>query len=478
MRSAIIDIGYNAVRAVVYDCDELGAPEIFNYKFKNYIINLLDLDNLEIKHQTYLSLQYLIHIFTSLKVNNIKCVATAILRAHPKAEEFKEIIKKKFNIDIEIISGEREAYLTAAGLISGISDALGIVADLGGGSLELAQIEDKKVGKLRSLPLGTKVITSNNLDTHVITKMIQEEFGEKHYPNLYLIGGALRLIGRLYMDSINYPLKNLHNFEINRAEFEFYLEKLFHIDRLKLSYYEQKAINYNAILIVKSIIKVFSPEKIIISNYGLKEGVRFDSLPPSEQKKDIIYERVKKLVKFDKNICKIDKYVEAIKYLLINPDPTTLITIELAIMLAQYNKNIDKTLRANFVSEFILSSDIPFSHRQRLMLGIAVALAFTYTVRTDIFINKIAKKMISKCDYYNSHIIGYFIKISREIDGPEFYEPSFSIKLKDNKFLQINTSDILPKQVFEKVYERLKSIGLARRNINYTATAIGSVNKI
>lgn len=466
MRSAIIDIGSNAVRAVVYECDELGAPEIFNYKFKSYIINLLDLDNLEIKHQTYLSLQYLIHVFTRLSVSNIQCVATAILRGHPKAKEFKEIIKKKFNIDIEIISGEREAYLTAAGLISGISDAFGVVADLGGGSLELAQIENKKVGKLKSLPLGTKVITSNHFDSsNLITKMIKEEFGELHYPNLYLIGGALRLMGRLYMESINYPLKNLHNFEINRAEFEFYLEKLSHIDKLKLSYYEQKAINYNAVLVVKSMIKVFSPEKIIISNYGLKEGVRFDSLPYHEQKKDIIYERVKKLVKFDRDICKIDKYVEVIKYLLINPDATTLITIELAIMLAQYNKNIDKTLRANFVSEFILSSDIPFSHRQRLMLGIA--LAFTYTVRTDIYINKIAKKMISKCDYYNSHIIGYFIKISREIDGPEFYEPSFFIKLKDDKFLQITTSNTLPKQVFEKVYERLKNIGFARRNINY-----------
>ncbi|MEG8230867.1 Ppx/GppA phosphatase family protein, partial [Candidatus Rickettsia tasmanensis] len=372
MRLAIIDIGSNALRAVVYESDELGAPEIFNYKFRNYLTNLLNLDNLDVKHQTYLSLQYLIHIFTKLSVTNIRCVATAILRGHPKADEFKAIIKKRFNIDIEIISGELEAYLTAAGLISGISDAFGIVADLGGGSLELAQIGNKKVGKLKSLPLGTKIIVSSNFgDVGLITKMLEEEFGAAHYPNLYLIGGALRLMSRIYMESINYPLKNLHNFEINRVEFELYLEKLSQIDKLKLSYYEQKAINYNAVLVIKAMIKVFSPEKIIISNYGLKEGVRFDSLPSHETEKDIIYERVKRLVKFDRNICKIEKYIEAVQYLLINSDATTIIIIELAIMLAQYNKNIDKTLRANFVSEFILSSDIPFSHRQRLMLGIA-----------------------------------------------------------------------------------------------------------
>ncbi|WP_347938614.1 Ppx/GppA family phosphatase [Rickettsia oklahomensis] len=466
MRSAIIDIGSNALRAVVYESDELGAPEIFNYKFRNYLTNLLNLDSLDVKHQTYLSLQYLIHIFTKLSVTNIRCVATAILRGHPKADEFKTVIKKRFNIDIEIISGEREAYLTAAGLISGISDAFGIVADLGGGSLELAQIGNKKVGKLKSLPLGTKIIASSKFsDVGLITQMLEEEFGTAHYPNLYLIGGALRLMSRIYMKSINYPLKNLHNFEINRVEFELYLEKLSQIDKLKLNYYEQKAINYNAVLVIKAMIKVFSPEKIIISNYGLKEGVRFDSLPPHETEKDIIYERVKRLVKFDKNVCKIEKYIEAVQYLLINSDATTLIIIELAIMLAQYNKNIDKTLRANFVSEFILSSDIPFSHRQRLMLGIA--LTVTYTTKTDMQINKIAKKMISKSDYYNSHIIGYYIKIAREIDGPEFQEPSFSIKLKDNKFLQINALNILPKQVFEKVCERLKDISTARKNISH-----------
>ncbi|AGJ02075.1 Ppx/GppA phosphatase family protein [Rickettsia prowazekii] len=466
MRSAIIDIGSNALRAVVYESDELGAPEIFNYKFRNYLTNLLNLDNLDVKHQTYLSIQYLIHVFTKLSVTNIRCVATAILRGHPKADEFKTIIKKRFNIDIEIISGEREAYLTAAGLISGISDAFGIVADLGGGSLELAHIYNKNVGKLKSLPLGTKIIANSNFsDVGLITKMLEEEFGVAHYPNLYLIGGALRLMSRIYMESINYPLKNLHNFEINRVEFELYLEKLSQIDKLKLSYYEQKAINYNAVLVIKAMIKVFSPEKIIISNYGLKEGVRFDSLPYHETEKDIIYERVKRLVNFDRNICKIEKYIEALQYLLINSDATTLIIIELAIMLAQYNKNIDKTLRANFVSEFILSSDIPFSHRQRLMLGIA--LTVTYTAKTDMQINKIAKKMISKSDYYNSHIIGYYIKIAREIDGPEFQEPSFSIKLKDDKFLQINASSILPKQVFDKVCERLKDISSARKNISY-----------
>lgn len=463
MRSAIIDIGYNAIRAVVYECDELGAPEIFNDKFKSDIANLLKSDELEVKHQAYLSLQYLMHIFKTLAVTNIKCVATAVLRGHPKAEQFKDIVKQRFNLDIDIISGDREAYLTAAGLISGINNAFGVVADLGGGSLELAQIADKKVGNLKSLPLGTKLLSENRFDdTVIISQMIKKEFGEQHFPNLYLIGGALRLIGRYYMESVHYPLKNLHNLGISRVEFELYLEKLVRINKARVQY-DPRKIDYNAILIAKAMFEVFSPEKIIISNYGLKEGVRFISLPIEEQRKDIIYERIRALVKFDPNLCKIDKYLQVIEPLLIDPDYITVSIIELAILLAQFNKNIDKTLRANFIVEFILASDIPFCHRQRIMLSLA--LAFTYTVKSDMYINRLAKRMISRSDYCNSHIIGNFIKIAREIDGPEFHEPSFSLEIKDNKYIEVVTPDILPRPVFEKVCERLKNIGIARKSV-------------
>jgi len=470
MRSAIIDIGSNAIRAVVYEQDTLGAPEIFNDKFKSDILSLLQLEDLEVKHQTYLSLQYLIHIFKQLSVTQVKCVATAVLRGHPKVEEFRKIIKEKFDITIDVISGDREAYLTAAGLISGINDADGLAADLGGGSLELVEICNKKVGSLKSLPLGTKVMTEKNLcDLEIIISTIKEEFGELNYKNLYLIGGAFRFIGRFYMDFVHYPLKNLHNLEIEKVDFQIYLEKLDRIHKIKPQY-EQRKIDYKAILVAKALIEVFAPEKIVISNYGLKEGVRFVALSESEQKKNIVYERVKSLVKLDESICKLEEYSNVIANLLVQPDATTLATLDLAIMLAQFNKNIDKTLRANFVVEFILSSDIPFSHRQRVMLSLA--LSFTYSSRSDMYINKLAKKMLSKYDYCNSQIIGNFITIARKVDGPEFHTPSFGLEL-NNKFIEIITNAILPKPVFDKVCEGLKDIALSRKiaYLNYKETS-------
>jgi exopolyphosphatase/guanosine-5'-triphosphate,3'-diphosphate pyrophosphatase len=103
MRLGIIDIGYNAIRAVVHESNTIGSPEIFNNKFKNDILTLLMQEELDIKHQAYLSINYILHIFSSLQVTEIKCVATAVLRDHPRSKVFIEFIKEKFNLTIEVI---------------------------------------------------------------------------------------------------------------------------------------------------------------------------------------------------------------------------------------------------------------------------------------------------------------------------------------------------------------------------------------
>jgi exopolyphosphatase / guanosine-5'-triphosphate,3'-diphosphate pyrophosphatase len=460
MRIAYIDIGYNALRAVVYERACIGSPEIFSEKFKSNIQALLTEEDLDIKNQTYLAFSHLLHIFKQLCVTEVKCVATAVLRDHPRAPEFQKIIKQKFNIDIEILSGEREARLTAMGLISGINNAYGIAADLGGGSLELASIKDRKTLHIKSLELGTKIMETNNInDAAIIVDAINKEFGAGHYPTLYFIGGALRFIGRFYMEFINYPLKNLHNFEVPAVDFFIYLEKLDHLYKIKQAS-QYKRIDYHAILAAKAMIEVFTPEKIIISNYGLKEGVRFATLPESEQQKDVIYERIKELLVINDDILDLDKYNNEVYKLLIKPDNSMRQIINYALMLSQFNKNIDKTLRMNFVVEFVLASDIPFNHRERIM--IALALAAPYNPKFDSQIARLAKKMLNKADYHNAQIIGNFIKIARLIDGPEFAAPSFKLQLQD-PYIQIATAEILHHQIFEKIFERIKDIARLRK---------------
>ena len=69
MRLGIIDIGYNAIRAVVHESNTIGSPEIFNNKFKNDILTLLMQEELDIKHQAYLSINYIHLSKSNLEVN-------------------------------------------------------------------------------------------------------------------------------------------------------------------------------------------------------------------------------------------------------------------------------------------------------------------------------------------------------------------------------------------------------------------------
>ena len=459
MRLGIIDIGYNAIRAVVHESNTIGAPEIFNNKFKNDILTLLTQEELDIKHQAYLSINYILHIFTRLQVTEIKCVATAVLRDHPRSKAFIEFIKEKFNLTIEVISGEREAYLTAVGLISGISDVNGVAADLGGGSLELIEINNRLIGKLSSLALGTKIITTRKLQNlEDITRIIRDEYGNYQYENLYLIGGALRFICRFFIEFNKYSLKNLHNLSISRADFSLYLKSIKEFQRTKFKL-NSRTLNPNAIIVAQAMLEVFQPKNIIVSIFGLKEGVRYEILPEIEKNQDIVLQKVVYCCQYELGSTNFDKYYEIIEPLVEETKDLSQL-LKLAIILQSLNKYFDQTLSPKAISEFILNSEIPFTHRQRLM--IALILSYSSNFKPDVELIKISKKLLCKQDFKNSQILGYFIRIAKDIDGFNFTEPSFTITIK-NSYLEIITKDILPRPIFESICNKLKSIAYIRK---------------
>lgn len=455
-----MDIGYNAIRAVVYENDNIGAPEIFNSKFKNDILNLLAQEDFDIKHQTYLSIQYLLHIFKQLNVTNIKCVATAVLREHPKAKDFIHFIKDKYNFDIEVITGAEEARLTALGLVAGIRHSNGIAADLGGGSLELVEVSNTQIGKLQSLGLGTKVISRKNLENQeAITEIIKNEYGDYNYENLYLIGGALRFIGKVYIDFMNYPMKNLHNLEIPTEDFVYYLNKVKFPSENSKNKIGKRKINSNAILVAEAMIKVFKPKNIIVSTYGLKEGVRLESISNYSKDQDTVFEKVKYTCNYNDEKTDFDSYVSIISPLVSSKEEITEI-VQLSIMLLKLKHKFDKTLYPTAISEFVLGSEIPFTHKNRVKLALILAYSSNFKPSQELI--KISKKIINKYEHNNCQIIGNFLSITEEIDGPIFGKPSFFIKVQ-NHFLEIISKEILPRPIFEKVCNRLKSIAYSRK---------------
>src|ERR1700751_149634 len=142
--AAVIDIGSNSVRLVVYEGLTRSPTELFNEKA------LCGLGR-EVQSTGLLAADAVEHALATLKRYRALCermgvretlaIATAACRDAKNGRAFIRSPQRTMKTEIAILSGAREAELTALGVISGVHRGDGVVGDLGGGSLELVDVQ-------------------------------------------------------------------------------------------------------------------------------------------------------------------------------------------------------------------------------------------------------------------------------------------------------------------------------------------------
>src|SRR5699024_260574 len=152
-------------------------------------------------------------------IASLACVATAAMREAEDGEAFRQEIRHETGLDLRIIDGQEEARLTAQGVLVGWPTAKGLVCDIGGSSLELAVVEDGRIGARASLPLGPfslQQIPEAGRVAHIarLIAEVQQEIGARHEV-IYLVGGSWRAIGRLDMRRRDYPMWVLHEYRMD-----------------------------------------------------------------------------------------------------------------------------------------------------------------------------------------------------------------------------------------------------------------------
>jgi exopolyphosphatase/guanosine-5'-triphosphate,3'-diphosphate pyrophosphatase len=214
-----------------------------------------------------------------------------------------------------------------------------------------------------------------------------------------------------------------------------------------------------SVIVLKCLIQIFQPNKVLISNYGLKEGVRYTSLPPEERYKDVIFERCKAFIGYANGSIDLDGYAYVIQQVLhVKEEDFFEINdiIKITLMFLHFRRGVDRNFYGHFLSHAILMSDIPFTHKQRAMIALITAAAFG---KPNNYIQQLASSVLKSAEYKIAGIIAKLVNIALILDGPYLSSKcSFAIDDENGK-LSIQTSETLPFNLYHNISKQLKSIG-------------------
>ncbi len=284
-RFALIDLGSNSVRLVVFDRSRPFAAPLLNEKSLVELGRNLDptghlaLERLDAALKVF---GYFKTVLEGLAITEVHILATAAVRDAANAQALLDPVRALMAADIRVLKGEEEAELAAKGVMVTCPGAQGLVADLGGGSLELARLGPEGIAPTVSLPLG--VLRLQALGVEQAKSALREAFQgltwlQDLHPRgrLYLVGGAWRALATAHMAHRDYALKVVHRYALPSTKLRRYAKKLADPQLRYLQGLGQVPSARRqhvpwAGLVAACLIKATACERVVFSQGGLREG--------------------------------------------------------------------------------------------------------------------------------------------------------------------------------------------------------------
>ncbi|WP_404712692.1 Ppx/GppA family phosphatase [Sphingomonas sp. MMS24-J13] len=290
---AIIDIGSNSIRLVIYEGEGRMPSILFNEKIMAGLgkglarSGLLDTAAVE---RAVIALGRFRRLAEDMGVSSLRTVATAAVRDARNGPEFIARLNA-IGLPVELLPGREEAALAGHGVLAAIPDADGIVGDLGGGSLELVRVGNGQVGEGVSIPFGVlriaalKLKSARELDRALASALVKVGWSDTAAGKpFYMVGGSWRALARLHMTLSAFPLPIIHHYEMTPAEAQRMVRALGQLDAKRIrSLAEISSSRIGALgdaaLLLSALARRLAPSSLIVSAYGLREGLLHRSLP-------------------------------------------------------------------------------------------------------------------------------------------------------------------------------------------------------
>jgi len=288
---SVIDIGSNTVRLVIYDNNTENPAQIFTQREfcelgRNQKANN-DLDPVARKYALD-TVEKFIKISQEKSVQSIEAFATSAVRCAKDGQSFVEQINQSTGVLPVILSGEEEAELAACGVLAGFNDAKGVIADFGGGSLELARISNKKATSLWSLPFGTLSYgpqwkENPKAVNHELVSALSSCDGlaiGSDSTALYLVGGSFRALASAYLEKMDCSPDDVHGLRLSSEDAQLFFKsvssKAKGFKKLTKNVVPRRLEHLPfAANVANVLIQQMAAKQVVFCAYGIREGLLY-----------------------------------------------------------------------------------------------------------------------------------------------------------------------------------------------------------
>lgn len=296
-RRGIIDIGSNSIRLVVYDGPPRSPFILFNEKVMAGLgaeLSGTGAIGAEAMERGLVALRRFSLLARQMEVAQLRCVATAAVRDAVNGSAFIAAARAQGCPEIELLSGRQEGEGAAYGVISSIIGADGIVGDLGGGSLELARVKDGAVHQVVSLPLGVlrlgqiRARGKNALRRQLAKSLVAGGWAIERDLPFYMVGGSWRALAKLDMQLRDVMLPVIHQHEMTPDRAAYLLRVTAHMPKASLKRVSgSRALTLaDGAALLAGLVREFDSSRLIVSAYGLREGLLYQDLAEDDRAAD------------------------------------------------------------------------------------------------------------------------------------------------------------------------------------------------
>jgi exopolyphosphatase/guanosine-5'-triphosphate,3'-diphosphate pyrophosphatase len=477
---AVIDIGSNSVRLVVFDGPERAPLPRFNEKVMCGLgrdLNITGRLSDSGMKETLRTMQRFGVLLRQLGVERPKAVATAALREAENGREFVAELERVCDLSIDVLSGEDEARYSALGVLSGLPEADGVVGDLGGGSLELVSVAKGEPGQSATLPLGALRIMAQDAKRREM-----EEFIERHLDTVdwleaakgrefYVVGGAWRSIARVHMAQEQYPLHIIDSYTLRPDDIEAVTAVLSRqsaasVARLANIAGKRVGTIRAAALLLDRLILRLAPKQVVFSAQGLREGLIYSELSGAARKRDPLMDACRDMAfREDRSGQPADAMLRWLTCLLPEKGADRRL-FHAATILRNVAWRVHPDYRAEQSFRRVLRAQfIGISHRDRAMM--ALALYIRYGGRLKGQASAPARGLLSEKDTSTAQIFGLGLRLAQYLSAGEMEILQKANLQRTAKTLTLNVhqadSDLIGESVEKRLAQLAKAMQLKPR---------------